>query len=413
MSPSRSAADISGSRVRPMDVARGFAVMGILLMNIIAFSMPEAAYFNPDAWGGQSLADRIVWATSFIFFDGKMRGLFSLLFGASMLLLMDRTEMAGGNGQKRHVIRCLWLLVIGTAHYLFVWWGDILCLYAVLGLIAMFVAGKQPLELVKLSFLAFLTQFALVTLKMVSIWHGLNMISGDPGKTLRMLDSMGKPGSDAIAQEIALYRGDWLPTVSDKMADYWHWSIAGLEYMSLDTLGFMLLGMAMLKGGFLTGGWPREQYAATARHCFLIGVPPMAALAVWCWASGFDTVTTFGAVFAWSFPFRVPLTVGWTALILMAAVSSPGAFLARVEAVGRMSLSNYLGTSLVMTALFYGWGLGLFGHVARAPVYLFVPVVWTMMLLWSQPWIMRFRYGPAEWVWRSLTLGRPQKMIRE
>jgi len=138
-----------------MDIARGFAVMGIVLMNVIAFSMPEAAYINPAAWGGMGAADILAWVLSFILVDGKMRGLFSLLFGASMLLLMDRTEMAGGNGRHRMVIRSLWLLVIGMAHYLLLWWGDILALYAVVGLVAMLFAGQRPLALVKLAFLAF------------------------------------------------------------------------------------------------------------------------------------------------------------------------------------------------------------------------------------------------------------------
>ncbi len=411
---------LPADRNRPMDIARGFAVMGIVLMNIIAFAKPEAAYFNPDAWGGRSMADRIAWALSFILVDGKMRGLFSLLFGASMVLLMDRTEMTGGNGRTRHIVRCFWLGLIGYAHYLFIWWGDILSLYAVIGLAALLFSHKQPMQLVKLAFLAFALQFALLTWKIISIDHALELAqmadasASDTARAARMLASMGQPGAQAIGEEIALYRGGWGGMVAEKGAGYLGWSIAGLKYMSLDTLGFMLLGMAMLKGGFLTGKWSRDQYIGTARHCFIIGVPPMIGLAIWTWASGFDTATTFSTNFAWSFPFRIPLTVGWAALILAIATrAEPGAFLTRVEAVGRMSLSNYLGTSLVMTAIFYGWGLGLFGSVSRAQVYPFVLLVWAFMLLWSRPWIARFRYGPAEWLWRSLTLGKPQPMLRD
>tara|TARA_R110000782_G_scaffold167129_3_gene259101 strand:- start:18775 stop:20004 length:1230 start_codon:yes stop_codon:yes gene_type:complete len=402
-----------------MDMARGFAVMGIVLMNIIAFSMPEAAYFNPDAWGGQTLPDRIVWAISFILVDGKMRALFSLLFGASMLLLMDRTEMAGGNGQHRHIVRCFWLALIGLAHYLLLWWGDILMLYAVVGLLAMHFAGKQPLALVKCAFLAFAVHFVIISLLMLSVYSTQRAAAApdasraDITHAAHMLDSMGRPGSDAIDREIDLYRGDWSGMVDEKAAEFVGWSLSGLQYMGLDTLGFMLLGMAMLKSGFLTGAWSREQYLGTARHCFLIAIPPMATLAVWAWSSGFDTVTTFGAVFAWSFPFRIPMTVGFAAIILAAVTrGEPGAFLLCVEAAGRMSLSNYLGTSLLMTALFYGWGLSLFASVPRAQVYLVIPCLWALMLLWSRPWLTHFRYGPAEWLWRSLTLGRPQPLRR-
>ena len=406
-----------------MDMARGFAVMGILLMNVIAFAMPEGAYFNPNAWGDVSglggLADHITWALSFILVDGKMRGLFSLLFGASMLLLMDRTEMAGGDGRKRHIVRCVWLALIGFAHYLLLWWGDILTLYAVVGLVALPFAGKEPLTLVKLAFLAFAVHFLILIGLMIGIHHIMDAAaSADAGpNTLalaaRTLEQIGEPGTGAMAREVALYRGDWSATVAYKAGEYADWGLAGLQYVGLEVLGFMLLGMAMLKGGFLTGAWPRENYVATARHCFVIGIPPMVALAAWAWASGFDSVTTFGVVFAWSFPLRIPLTVGIAALIFaVIAGREPGALLLRVEAAGRMSLSNYLGTSIVMTAIFYGWGLGLFGSLSRAACYAFVPLVWALMLLWSRPWIARFRYGPFEWIWRSLTLLRPQPMLR-
>ncbi len=406
-------------RNRSMDIARGFAVMGIVLMNIIAFSMPEAAYINPAAWGGTGAADILAWALSFILVDGKMRGLFSLLFGASMLLLMDRTEMAGGNGRRRHVIRSLWLLVIGVAHYLLLWWGDILALYAVVGLVAMLFAGRRPLALVKLAFLAFAVHFLILS-TLILVVHGRASEAIAPGATPDQktrweatLESMGKPGSEEIKEEIALYRGNWSGIVAQKASDYAGWAVSGLEYMGFDTLGFMLLGMAMLKGGFLTGDWPRANYLATARHCFLIGIPPMAALALWVWRSGFDTVVTFSVVFAWSFPFRIPLTVGFAALIFaLIARREPGPFLTRVEAAGRAALSNYLGTSLVMTAVFYGWGLGLFASVPRAQVYALVLPVWALMLLWSRPWLGRFHYGPMEWLWRSLTLGRPEPLRR-
>ncbi len=185
-------------RIASIDLIRGFAVMGILLMNIIAFSMPEAAYLNPNAWGGETLADRMAWLLSLIFVDGKMRGLFSLLFGASMLLLMDRTEMAGGNGIHRNLIRCFWLLIIGVTHYFVLWWGDILSLYAVLGPIAMLFAGRQPMQLVKLAFLAFAIEMLIVTAVTLAMMYGA---SHSP-------NLIGLTEQNVIETEIALSRGD-------------------------------------------------------------------------------------------------------------------------------------------------------------------------------------------------------------
>jgi len=410
-------------RNRAIDMARGMAVMGILLMNIVAFSMPEIAYINPDAWAANGSApgwvDHLVWLLSFVLVDGKIRGLFALLFGASMLLLMDRTEMAGGDGRQRHVIRCFWLALIGLAHYLLLWWGDILMLYALVGLVALFFTGRQPLQLVKLAFLAFALQGLLLIAAMLNIYH-IAGAADAPGASAeavaragQLLDQLGRPGSAGVAADVSLHRGDWNGIAAAKAREAFDWALMGLHYMGLEVLGFLLLGMAMLKGGFLSGSWPRDQYVATARHCFLIGLPPMVALGLWAWASGFAPVTTFGVVFCWSLLFRIPLTVGVAALIFaFLSGRMASAFLARVEAVGRMALSNYLGTSLVMTALFYGWGLGLFGILARWQAYLLVPFVWAIMLLWSKPWLARFRYGPVEWLWRSLTLFSLQPMKR-
>ena len=406
-------------RFPAIDIARGFAVMGILALNIIAFAMPEAAYFNPRAWGGTSLADIGAWALSFILIDGKMRGLFSLLFGASMLLAMDKAEMEGRNGRTAHIVRAFWLAMIGLAHYLLLWWGDILLLYAAISLIALVCTGKQPVALVKLAFLAFAAHFVILIGLMLNIYGLQNAAIAPDASPMAaqaltdMLARIGQPGTPDIAHEVALYRGAFAPMLADRANQLPGWILSGFQFMALDTLGFMLLGMAMLKAGFLTGQWPAAQYYMTARHCFLIGLPPMVALAAWAIWSGFDTVTTFGIAFAWSFPLRIPLTVGFAALIFRAAVRArPGALLKRIGAAGRMTLTNYLATSLVMTGIFYGWGLGWFGMLSRAQSYLLLLPMWLLMLGWSQPWLKAFRYGPAEWLWRSLERGKAMPMRR-
>jgi uncharacterized protein len=167
----------------------------------------------------------------------------------------------------------------------------------------------------------------------------------------------------------------------------------------------------MLKGGFLTGRWEAEQYWRTARHCFLIGLIPMAALAAWIVSSRFAPLTALGSVLAWSFPFRIPLAVGWAALVLWLFTRHPAASLTgRIAAVGRLALSNYLGSSLIMCGIFYGWGLGLFGQVPHHRLPLFVIAAWATMLIWSPLWQRRFALGPAEWLWRSLARGQTQKI---
>ncbi len=405
------------SRNPAMDVLRGCAVMGILWMNILAFALPQTAYLNPKAAGPLSTGDILFWLVSFLFFDGKMRALFSMLFGASMLLLIDREEMAGRNGRRAQIIRAAWLFVFGLAHYLLLWWGDILMTYALVGLAALLFVRKEPLSLVKWAFLFFLLHFLACAAFLVSL-YGWQFAASAPDAAASVREgfasfsaSLTDPRHPALQAEIATYRSGFVTIVHHHLSLYakdWLWTFL---FTSLDTLGFMLLGMAMLKGGFLTGRWAPEHYRRTARHCFLIGLPPMAGLAAWLILRDFPALPALGTTLAWSFPFRIPLAVGWAALILWPLSQYPHQRIAdRLADVGRLALSNYLGSSMVMCALFYGWGLGLFAHIRPAQLPLLVLGAWAGMLLWSALWLSRFALGPLEWLWRSLMRGQPQKI---
>ena len=407
------------SRILTMDVLRGCGVMGILWMNVTAFALPQPAYFNPAVSGPASAGDVLFWAVGFLFFDGKMRGLFALLFGASMLLLIDREEMAGRDGRRAQIVRAGWLFAFGLAHYLLLWWGDILMTYALAGSAALLFVRREPLSLVKWAFLFFLLHFLLCAAFLASL-YAWSHAAAAPGTAAdvragfaQFIAPYSDPHSSATQAEIATYRSGFAAIVRHHLAGYpgeWIWSFL---FTALETLGFMLLGMAMLKGGFLTGRWSAEQYWRTARHCFLIGLPPMAALALWVIFSRFAVLPSLGSMMVWSFPFRIPLTVGWAALILRLLSGRPqSAITAAIAAAGRLAFSNYLGTSLVMTAIFYGWGLGLFGQVRPAVLPLFVLGGWAVMLLWSPLWLKRFASGPLEWLWRSLARGHLQKIRR-
>jgi uncharacterized protein len=400
-----------------LDAIRGFAVMGILLLNIVGFAMPDAGYVNPAAWGGTDPLNAGVWAVNFVLFDGKMRGLFSVLFGASMLLVIQRAEAAGQNARSVHLNRMAWLFVIGAAHFILLWWGDILVPYAICGTLALFFVKKDVKQLLRWAAIFYLLYF-LLTLVLVGggWWQAIQ--AAEPGAnaamvkgTQEMLASFGKPGTEDIAESLKIYRSGWLTIVQHHLALFPDTLVSTLFFFTLDTLGMMLLGMAMLKSGFILGLWAPAIYAKIAARAFLIGLPPMIALAAWVMTSGFDTVITFGAFFSFSFPFRVVLTVGWAAALLWLVVQhreSP--LIARVAAAGRAAFSNYLGTSVLMTFIFYGWGLGLFGQIDRATAMLFVLAAWGIMLAWSKPWLQRHRFGPAEWLWRSLARRKLQPM---
>lgn len=407
----------STDRHLSLDAMRGFAVMGILLLNIIGFSMPGAAYINPAAWGGTDPLNIGVWATSFVLFDGKMRGLFSVLFGASMLLVIQRAEASGQNARSVHLNRMAWLFVIGAAHYIILWWGDILVSYAICGTLALFFVRMDIRQLVRWSIILFSLHFLLVSLMVAGIWAQVTqgMAPGADPDTMAsaraILGSFGKPGSEEITTDLALYSGSWATVFTNSLSNFPSSLNTTLLMFTLDTLGMMVLGMAMLKSGFILGLWAPEIYARIARRAFAIGLAPMIALAAWVIISDFDTMVAFGAFFAFSFPFRVALTIGWAAALLGLIVHNRESMLiGRVAAAGRAAFSNYLGTSVLMTFIFYGWGLGLFGQIDRITAMGFVLGAWAIMLLWSRPWLERFRFGPAEWMWRSLARRSVQPM---
>jgi len=403
-------------RLQSLDTVRGVAVMGILLLNIVGFGMPEAAYFNPRAYGGSEGADLAVWIVNFILFDGKMRGLFSFLFGASLLLVVERAEAKSENPLQVHASRMAWLLVFGLAHLWLLWFGDILGLYALLGMVAYFFRGMRSSRMVVLGAMLVLAQ-ALVFASLPFGAYYLQTVAPDsPGyanaaKQLAALnDSFGIPTAAETARQLALFRGGYAQILADRFA---HNSLGPLPMALLfgpETLAYMLFGMAALRSGFLRGEWSRARVRKLLWLGFGVGLPAYAAIAVYLINSDFSLFSVLLGVMPLTAPVRPFLFLGWACLILLLARGGP--LNARIAAAGRMAFTNYLTTSLICTTLFYGYGLGWFGYLSRAELYLVVAGVWALILLWSKPWLARFQYGPLEWVWRSLSRGRAQPMRR-
>jgi uncharacterized protein len=405
-----------GTRHISLDAMRGFAVMGILAMNIIGFAMPEWAYVSPAVYGGETLADRISWFFSFVFVDGKMRGLFSLLFGASMMLVIERAEAKQQSAARTHYARMFWLALFGLAHLYFIWFGDILFLYAAIGSIAFLMHHWEPKRLIKWALII----FGLGVLIWSVIYGGMQVLqwyatqpsaSADLQQSYR--EMLASPDFKVdIPGELARHRGDWWGIVQPKL-DEWYSPLFLIVQAITETLPLMLLGMAMKKNGFLTGERDRADYVAWVRRLLLPAILLSVLLGAWVWVSGFDLITNVAVFLAWSMIPRLMMTIAYAALLILWIRRLAGtAFLDRVAATGRAAFTNYLGTSIVMTTIFYGYGLGLFGYVGRIELWLFVFGAWALMLLWSKPWLERFHYGPLEWLWRSLARMEVQRMRR-
>jgi uncharacterized protein len=410
---------ITNTRYLSLDAIRGIAVMGILLMNIIAFAMPDAAYVNPAAYGGTSPPDVISWAIMSVLVDSKMRGLFSVLFGASMLLVYERAEAAQGDGKTVHRRRMVWLLLFGLVHYYLIWVGDILTLYALCGLAGIGLLHKDESQLRRIAIwlisISFVVFGAIIVLMWVFKWVVLQP-GADPELVKKFTEGMvefGGVSAEKTAKSIALYRGDYSGIVHHILTEELFAPVEQFLSALLETLGLMALGMMLLRNGFLTGEWDTARYLKTMKTAYLIGIPGQFMLIILGIWSGFDTLIMFSNMMAFSLPFNLAIMIGHAALaMLLIKKFAKSAIMARISAVGQAAFTNYLGTSILMTTLFYGYGFGLFGQVSRWQAYLIVPVVWVIMLLWSKPWLDRFRYGPLEWLWRSLARGQMQPARR-
>ncbi|HEX6374619.1 MAG TPA: DUF418 domain-containing protein [Allosphingosinicella sp.] len=394
-------------RIATLDIVRGVAVMGILAMNIVAFAMIPAAYMNPRAYGSETVWDLAAWAFNFVFIDGKMRGLFSFLFGASLLLVIEKAEAKGESPARVHFSRMLWLLAFGLLHFYFIWYGDILTGYALVGLLAWFFRRKEPRKLLFWGVLFVLLEFALMSGFAASA-HALTAAVAGPNPSPAAVESLrgmsqdiAVPAPAQLDEQMRMFLGPWWGVAYNQLTEHTFMPLFMLFVFGWETLGYMLLGMAGLRSGFLTGAWDDARYRKVALTGFAIALPVYAALAWLLHRDGF----TVPAIFTWSFAGTVlvrPVAVVAIAALIILLTRHGGRLTRRIAAAGRAAFTNYLGTSILMTALFYGWGAGLFGRLSRIELWLVVLAMWALMLLWSKPWLRRFHYGPFEWLWRTL-----------
>ncbi|MFC3173860.1 DUF418 domain-containing protein [Novosphingobium bradum] len=402
-------------RLASLDLLRGLAVLGILAINIGGFAGPIAATLSPNQPVAGTLADEAAWALALVVFEGKMRALFTLLFGASLLLFMDRAESRGRNGERLQFRRLGWLAVAGYLHYLLLWWGDILFTYALAGLSALAFRQAPPRAL------------ATAALVLFAGWHLTLAAAMVPqvAREDRVLAGQARPGEAAAyaadraeaeaktTRELARDRAG----LAAQAAAKWHEAPgepieAALTCMG-ETLPLMLLGMALYRGGFFSGRWPRPALRRLAIGGIATGGALTIGFLACAWPRHFPPDLMQAAL---AYGLAVPhllMALGYGAALLLALPAlAPTSLGQRLIAAGRMAFTNYIAMSLVMGLVFQGWGLDLIGTVPERWQGPFVALGWALMLGWSKPWLARFRHGPLEWLWRSATWGRIQPLRR-
>lgn len=366
----------AAERITNLDTVRGFATLGILLMNVVSFGLVGPAYFNIDADGSDTWFDRTVGLMGEVFIDQKTMGLFSLLFGVGIVMFADRAAQKG----QRPVVLSLWrnLLLggIGLLHTL-LWEGDILTVYAACAPVLLLMR-KLPARVVGVIGAAMVAGSAVWAIA-THLW-----LDGD-------FDALGSVWFVDAATE-ADSVGIFL------LADFF-----------LRALGMMLIGVAFYRAEIVQGQRNAELYQRMARWGLGLGLPLALVAALMQQANdwGGSTALPGLAINTLATPL---VAVGYLAVITLFNQRPETHWHERIRAVGRMALTNYLAqTVLGVVVLRVLFDQGSFG---RLTLFGFVVAVWAVQLAWSQPWLKRFRFGPCEWLWRVATYRRWQPLRR-
>lgn len=418
-------------RIGMLDTIRGVAVLGILMMNITGFGLPYA-YDNPTVWGLESSADLAVWRIMSLLFEGTMRGLFTVLFGASALLFLARHAAGAADLRPADLYfrRTLWLIVFGLINgYVLLWSGDVLLYYGIAGLLLFVFRDLAPRQLLLLAAALMLLQ----TMITVSEWNdyreaqslaetasarraaGLPMTDGDQEAldAFEVFQNEMRPARENLEGSVANVRASYASAFKVLRGDTWYMqSVFFFRHGLVECLGMMLLGMALLKLGVLSGGVSTRVYLAMMLIGYAIGLTVNIAELRQVEAAQFAPDTMLRTFVTYDLG-RIPMTLGHVGALALLCRAGWFASASRVlAAVGQMALTNYLTQSLFCLFIFTGAGLAWYGQLARHELYYVVLAIWIVQLAWSPLWLRQFRYGPTEWLWRSLTYWRWQPLRR-
>lgn len=406
-----------GARISTLDAVRGFAVMGILLMNIVDFAMPGFAYYNPSYYGGDEGANFAAWAVNYVLFDGKMRGLFTMMFGASTVLIAERALRAGESPTRVTFARMWWLLVFGMIHVWLIWYGDILVLYSLCGMIAVVAWRWPPRRLFAVGAALLCLKLALGIVAYTS-FAALERAAAEPGASAETLSEWAvmqeKLELPSAQSQLDGYRGSYGDAFRARIPLAVYILTQAHPAAVPDTLALIAIGMGLFKRGFFSGGWSARSYRRVALWSVLVCIPLHLPLVAINLEANYHPITLHLTEAIHLSLLRTPMTMGYAALVILFMQRFHESRLGqRLVAVGRMAFSNYIGTSILCTLIFNGYGLGWYGYLERWQCYFVVIAVWAVILLWSKPWLDRFHFGPLEWLWRSLARARLQPFAKK
>ena len=418
-------------RVATLDVLRGIAICGILPVNMLVMGTVGGndSLTRPSHWN----ADWLSWGIIQAVLEGPSRGLFAMLFGAGVLLMLSRIEGGSERAAARFDVwsrRCVSLLVLGVAQFaILLWPGEILWTYGVSGLVLPAFRTSRPRTLFALAAVILLGLSALRVSTSLPTAHALEIAvvaqrAKTSGSTLTSAQS-------AALETLAAVRAANHPTADAKLAEratrthlasLWSWSLSGWIDRHLATfswagvaatVAFMLVGMGLYRTGVLTGQAPDRAYWLAVVLGYGLGLGVRLADLGWRARTGFEIdITTYSAVpgllrSALYEPARLAVTMGHLGAVVLLFRSGALGRARPLKALGRMALTTYTLQSAITSAMFYGCGLlGVFGPAGLLG---FSVAIWAVTALFSLLWLRRFPMGPAEWWLRRWIYGRSSR----
>jgi len=415
------------ARIESIDTLRGLALFGILIMNIIAFANPFAAYLDPRIDGADQGIDLFAFMAMDILAEGSMRTIFSMLFGAGMLIFLSKPNTDPAIVKSLYYRRALFLVLFGLFNaYVLVWPGDILYTYGMTGLVLYFFRDMPAKRL---------AQFSAGVLFLLALLHGgmhmqgrmlkeqvdavnalpagteLNAEQEEILETWQSFLEQQFMTPELIATELEAKRGSYVTNVVHAApTNFFIQTLGFVMNMFWDALAMMLLGMAFLKWKIFDASRSYKTYGLFCLVGFGIGIPLNAWETITYVNGGFEL--HWGSFNRPTYDIgRLSLALGYIGLIMIICKSGVLAWLRTgLARVGQMALTNYLSQSIICAILFLGFGFGLVGELARHQIYYVVFAIWVFQFFFSIWWLKRYRFGPAEWLWRSLTYRKAQSL---
>lgn len=400
-------------RYDSLDILRGLALLGLPLLNIASFAMPFAAYLNPYAYDGDQPLNHIVFNILQVTANQKFYGIFSILFGASIVLLA--TKYNDDESPAWFMVRRLvWLFVFGALHMYFLWEGDILTTYAVIGILIFWLRNYSTLRL----------SIIWILLISLSCWLGYQPDAhfidfSDP--QYASVQYFYLPSHEQITTFLEGVRGGYLSVMSETS-----WKETSETYTAGDDIlvafamaslfkicSLMLLGMILFKTGVLQIQRSLKFYIVMAAVGISFGYSLSIYALSYLYSSGFAASDFFYQGDMLLLISSYATTLGYIGLIgmLIKLQFCQKAF-TLLSYAGRLAFTNYIMQSAICALIFYGYAGGLVGYMNRFELVLIAISIGALQLAFSAWWIKRFYQGPLEWLWRSLCTSKLQAFKR-